>query len=45
MHGRFERASHAARLAEGISGSGGWSGILTRYADVVEDREPAPLPS
>ena len=43
VHGKFERAAHAEKLAEGVGGEAGWNGILRRYTDQVDGRELTPL--
>jgi uncharacterized protein YndB with AHSA1/START domain len=43
IHSKFERAVGAAQLAEGVGGNGGWNGLLRRFADVTEGREPTSL--
>ena len=42
-HSKLERARHSAQLAEGVGLDGGWRGVLRRFGDVVESREPTPL--
>jgi uncharacterized protein YndB with AHSA1/START domain len=43
-HRNLERhGSGAAGLQAGVGGSGGWTGILQRFADVAEGRAPRPL--
>ena len=43
VHSKFERAVGSARLAEGVGGPAGWSGLLGRYAVLIEGREPSSL--
>jgi len=43
VHRGFERVVGGAELAQGVGGSGGWNGILDRYAAVVDGRELPPL--
>jgi uncharacterized protein YndB with AHSA1/START domain len=43
VHGKLERLAHATQLAESVGGSGGWNGLLRRFADAVEGREPTDL--
>jgi uncharacterized protein YndB with AHSA1/START domain len=44
VHSKLDRIGHSAELIEGVGQEGGWRGVLRRFADVVEDREPTPLP-
>ena len=45
-HGRLERhGAGASGLQHGVSGDGGWTLLIGRFADVVEGRPPRPLPS
>ena len=43
VHGKLERLAHATQLAESVGGGGGWNGLLRRFADTAEGREPTPL--
>jgi uncharacterized protein YndB with AHSA1/START domain len=44
VHDHLERhGSGAAGIHQGISGSAGWTGILLRFGDVLERREPRPI--
>lgn len=43
-HRHLDRhGSGAAGVQHGVGGSGGWSGLLLRFADVAEGRVPRPL--
>ena len=35
VHDKLERAVYGDRLGEGVSGDGGWTGILRRYAETA----------
>ncbi|HEX6872044.1 MAG TPA: SRPBCC family protein [Micromonosporaceae bacterium] len=41
IHRHFERAVDGSQVAAGVSSEGGWGGILSRYAALVEGRELA----
>ena len=43
VHGKLERAVAGAELAKGVSGNGGWNGLLKRYSDHIEGRELTPI--
>jgi uncharacterized protein YndB with AHSA1/START domain len=43
VHGNLERLAHATQLAGSVGGGGGWNGLLRRFADAVEGREPSAL--
>jgi len=43
VHDKLERAVYGERLGEGVGGDGGWSGLLRRFAEAVEDRDPTAL--
>jgi uncharacterized protein YndB with AHSA1/START domain len=43
VHSKLDRIGHSAELIEGVGQDGGWRGVLRRFGDVVEGREPTPL--
>jgi uncharacterized protein YndB with AHSA1/START domain len=43
-HGKLERHADGAAMRTGISGDGGWTILVARFADRAEGREPRPLP-
>jgi uncharacterized protein YndB with AHSA1/START domain len=45
-HRRLERhGAGAPGVAQGVSGEGGWTVLLGRFADVAEGQPPRPLPA